>query len=353
MSVITFVCAGQMNSAITFPAFENGHEVRLVGSPLDREIIEGLKKDNYHITLKRTLHEGIKYYQIEELKEALEGAELVLGGVSSFGLDWFCDEILPVLPEEVPVLTVTKGMVDREDGTLVPYPEIFAERQPEGKRLNLNAVGGPCTSYELADHDDSHVAFCGKNVETLKFIKSLLETDYYHISLSTDVTGVECAVALKNAYALGVTLAVGMAEKRDGKIGAQHYNSQAALFGQSVKEMGKLLDIIGGKPENLIHGVGDLYVTVFGGRTRKIGTLLGRGLSFEEAMEELKGVTLESIVIATRTARAVKKMAERNVIFLDDFPLLMHIDTLINEGAEVNIPWKTFTWEDFGKVGEV
>lgn len=347
MSVITFVCAGQMNSAITFPAFENGHEVRLVGSPLDREIIEGLRKDNYHITLKRTLHDGIKYYQIEELKEALEGADLVLGGVSSFGIDWFCDEILPVLPEEVPVLTVTKGMVDLEDGTLVPYPEIFAQRQPEGKRLNLNAIGGPCTSYELADHDDSHVAFCGKDMETLKFIKSLLGTDYYHISLSTDVTGVECAVALKNAYALGVTLAVGMAEKRDGKIGAQHYNSQAALFGQSVKEMGKLLEIIGGKPENLIHGVGDLYVTVFGGRTRKIGTLLGRGLSFEEAMNELKGVTLESIVIATRTARAAKKLAERNVIALEDFPLLMHIDTLINEGAEVNIPWDAFTWNDF------
>lgn len=347
MSVITFVCAGQMNSAITFPAFENGHEVRLVGSPLDREIIEGLRKDNYHITLKRTLHDGIKYYQIEELKEALEGADLVLGGVSSFGLDWFCDEILPVLPEEVPVLTVTKGMVDLEDGTLVPYPEIFAQRQPEEKRLNLNAIGGPCTSYELADHDDSHVAFCGKDMETLKFIKSLLGTDYYHISLSTDVTGVECAVALKNAYALGVTLAVGMAEKRDGKIGAQHYNSQAALFGQSVKEMGKLLEIIGGKPENLIHGVGDLYVTVFGGRTRKIGTLLGRGLSFEEAMNELKGVTLESIVITTRTARAAKRLAERNVIALEDFPLLMHIDTLINEGAEVNIPWDAFTWNDF------
>ena len=52
MSVITFVCAGQMNSAITFPAFENGHEVRLVGSPLDRDIIDGLKKDNFHITLR-------------------------------------------------------------------------------------------------------------------------------------------------------------------------------------------------------------------------------------------------------------------------------------------------------------
>ena len=67
-----------------FPAFENGHEVRLVGSPLDRDIIDGLKKDNFHITLKRTLHDGIKYYQIEELEEALKGADLVLGGVSKF-----------------------------------------------------------------------------------------------------------------------------------------------------------------------------------------------------------------------------------------------------------------------------
>lgn len=321
-----------------------------MGSPLDRDIIEGLRKDNFHITLKRTLHDGIKYYQIEELAEALEGADLILGGVSSFGLDWFCDEILPIIPEDVPLLTVTKGMVDLEDGTLVPYPVIFAERQPKGKNINFNAIGGPCTSYELADHDDSHVAFCGKDVETLKKIRSLLQTDYYHISLSTDITGVECAVAMKNAYALGVTLAVGLSEKMEGKIGVQHYNSQAALFGQSVKEMTRLLALIGGKPENIVHGAGDLYVTVFGGRTRKIGTLLGRGLSFKEAMEELQGVTLESIVIATRTARAVRKLAERGVVSLADYPLLMHVDAIINEGASVDIPWKEFTWDDFGSV---
>ena len=173
-----------------------------------------------------------------------------------------------------------------------------------------------------------------------------MATDYYHISISTDVVGVECAVALKNAYALGVTLAVGLAEKKDGKIGAQHYNSQAALFGQSMKEMGKLLNLVGGKPEYLVHGVGDLYVTVFGGRTRMIGTLLGRGLTFEQAMEDLKGVTLESIVIATRTARAVKKLAERGKVDLKEYLLLMHIDAILNQGAEVDIPWDAFTWDD-------
>ena len=60
-------------------------------------------------------------------------------------------------------------------------------------------------------------------------------------------------------------------------------------------------------------------------------------------MEELQGVTLESIVIATRTARAVRKLAERGIVSLDDFPLLMHVDAIINEGAEVNIPCEKIT----------
>ena len=151
----------------------------------------------------------------------------------------------------------------------------------------------------------------------------------------------ECAVALKNAYALGVSLAVGLALGPDGT-GKEHFNSQAALFGQSVKEMKQLLTIVGGGEENIIYGAGDLYVTIFGGRTRKIGTLLGRGFAFEKAMAELDGVTLESIVIATRTARCVRRLAERGVVKLKDFPLLMHVDDIINNGAAVSIPWTAF-----------
>ena len=39
MSVVTIVGAGMMGSALAFPARENGHEIRLVGTHLDREII--------------------------------------------------------------------------------------------------------------------------------------------------------------------------------------------------------------------------------------------------------------------------------------------------------------------------
>lgn len=343
MSIITYIGAGQMASALTFPAFENGHEIRLVGTPLDRDVIDRLKKDNYHINLKRTLHEGIQYYQVEEMEKAIEGADVILGGVSSFGVDWFAENVLPKIPRNVPLLSVTKGMIDKEDGSMMTYPEYW-EQCAGGKDLSINAIGGPCTSYELADKDHSAVAFCGRSMKTLQYLKNLFETDYYHISVSTDVVGVECAVALKNAYALGVTLAVGLAEKREG-IGAIHYNSQAALFGQSIREMRALLKIVGGNDDNIVYGAGDLYVTVFGGRTRKIGTLLGRGLTFDQAMEELKGVTLESIVISTRTARAVKRLDALGKVDKKQFPLLMHVDEIINEGKPVNIPWQSFEVE--------
>jgi len=347
MSIITIVGAGMMGSAMTCPAAHNGHEVRLVGTPLDREIIENAKESGYHITLKRTLPKGVRYFQFEELDKALQNADLLISGVSSFGVEWFLHNVLEIIPETLPVLSVTKGMIVNPDGTLTTYPHWYALQLKE-KTLSINAVGGPCTSYELADHDPTEVCFCGSDIHRLRILKQTLNTEYYHISLSTDVTGVECSVAMKNAYALGVALSIGLSEKREGREGKEHFNSQAALFGQSVREMRKLLRITGGNDDNIVYGAGDLYVTVFGGRTRKIGILLGKGYSFENAMKELSGITLESIVIATRTALAVKRMAARGAAREEDFPLLMHIDRIINHQMPVQIPWNLFEVEECG-----
>ena len=101
MSVITVVGSGQMGSAMSVPARDNGHEMRLVGTPLDREVIDRLRVDNYHINLKRYLPEGCKYYQFEEMQEALEGADLLIGGVSSFGAKWFEETVLPKISTSI------------------------------------------------------------------------------------------------------------------------------------------------------------------------------------------------------------------------------------------------------------
>ena len=347
MKTITIIGAGMMGSALAFPARENGNTVRIVGTPLDREIIDACRATNRHPKFTKDFPEGITYYQIEELNEAIVGADFIICGVSSFGVEWYAENVLPVLDEKVPMISVTKGLMDMEDGRLITYLDYWQEKLDQlGKKLSLNAIGGPCTSYELVAHDQTEVAFCGKDLEILRMIKSAMATDYYHISLSTDIIGVESAVALKNGYALGIALTIGLNQKTFGIDSELHFNSQAAIFGQAVREMYQLLEIQGAATlNNMVIGYGDLYVTVYGGRTRLVGILLGHGLTIKEAKEELNGVTLESLVVAERVARAVRTKAKLGQVSLEKFPLLMHIDEIIIEGKEVNIPWDKFTFE--------
>ncbi len=336
-----------MGSALAFPARENGNEVRLVGTHLDREIIEACIKTGRHPKFVRDFPEGIKYYQIESVDEAINGADFIINGVSSFGVDWFGDFVLPKIPESIPVLSVTKGLMDTPDGHLLTYPDVWEDKLKKmGKTLSINAIGGPCTSYELVAHDQTEVAFCGKDMKTLEFFKSAMETDYYHISLTTDVVGIESAVALKNGYALGIALTIGLNQREFGLDSELHFNSQAAVFGQAFKEMYKLLGYQGAQTlENITVGVGDLYVTVYGGRTRLVGILLGRGLDIDEAKAELKGVTLESLVVAERVARAIKAAAALGRVDINEFPLLMHVNDVICEKKSADIPWEKFTFK--------
>ena len=132
MAVITIVGAGMMGSALAFPARENGHRVRVVGTHLDREIIDCCIKNNRHPKFEKDFPVGIEFYQIERLSETIDGTDVVIGGVSSFGVEWFAEKVLPLIPENVPVLTVTKGLMDTSEGKLLTYPDVW--------RQNLNQL---------------------------------------------------------------------------------------------------------------------------------------------------------------------------------------------------------------------
>lgn len=335
-----------MGSALAFPAFENGHEVRLVGTPLDKEIIDACKKTNQHPKFEIPFPQGVKYYYFEQWKEAVEGCDFVIGGVSSFGVDWFLEEILSNLDPQIPVLSVTKGLINLEDGTLISYPDYWERGlAAKGIKREICAIGGPCTSYELVFHDQTEVAFCGRDTKTIKMMKEAMSTDYYHISLTNDVIGLESAVALKNGYALAVAMTIGLVNRHHGAEAGLHYNSQAGAFYQAVKEMRYLLEMQGASRDCENIGIGDLYVTVYGGRTRKVGILLGEGKTYQEAMDILAGVTLESLVVARRVYKAMEKKAELGKADLSMFPMLCHAAVVLDNGKDAELPWESFTFD--------
>ena len=57
-------------------------------------------------------------------------------------------------------------------------------------------------------------------------------------------------------------------------------------------------------------------------------------------------MTLESLVVAERVARAVRKAIARGTLEAADFPLLLHIDDIISRSEAVNIPWEGFTYAE-------
>ena len=343
---ITIIGSGMMGSALAFPAFENGNEVRLVGTPLDKDIIDACRATNQHPKFEIPFPKGIQYYQFDQWKEAVKGADFVIGGVSSFGVDWFLNEVLAYLDPALPVLSVTKGLINLPDGTLISYPAYWeTELAKKGIHRQVNAIGGPCTSYELVAHDQTEVAFCGKDTAVIKMMKEAMQTSYYHISTTNDVIGLESAVALTNAYALGVAMTIGLVNRTLGPDAGLHYNSQAAAFYQATKEMTKLLRMQGADEDSTVIGIGDLYVTVYGGRTRKIGILLGEGKTHQEAMDILAGVTLESLVVARRVAKAIYRKAELGMVDLREFPLMTHVNDVLDNGKDAQLPWESFTFD--------
>ena len=337
-----------MGSAMAFPATENGHTVHLVGTPLDRDIIDECKKSGKHLKFDYPFPKGdISYHHFEEWKEVVKGSDFVICGVSSFGVDWFLNEVLTYLDPSMPVLSITKGLINLEDGTLISYPDYWQRELPKkGINRKINAVGGPCTSYELVFHDHTEVAFCGEDTATIQMMRDTLKTSYYHISLTNDVIGLESAVALKNAYALGVAMTIGLVNRNLGSDAGLHYNSQAGAFYEASKEMMKLLDIQGAQSDSAILGIGDLYVTVYGGRTRKLGILLGEGKTYDEALRILAGVTLESTVVSRRVFKAVFKKAELGQVDIKDFPLLVHIADVMDKNKDAELPWDDFCFNN-------
>ena len=107
-----------------------------------------------------------------------------------------------------------------------------------------------------------------------------------------------------------------------------------------------LLEMQGASRDCENIGIGDLYVTVYGGRTRKVGILLGEGKTYKEAMDILAGVTLESLVVSRRVYKAVARKAELGQADLKQFPMLRHAAAVLDEGADAELPSELFTFDD-------
>jgi glycerol-3-phosphate dehydrogenase (NAD(P)+) len=347
MTIITVVGAGVMGTALTFPAADNGHEVRLVGTHLDEEIIAGCRRDRVHPRLRRTIHERVTPFSHTEIATALHDAEVVVLGVNSRGVHWAVQAIGPHVQPGQTILMVTKGLESTVDGELQVLPDVLRAHLPAAirDRLQYAAIGGPSIAGELAARRHTSVVFVSRNAEVLPRLRALFSTPYYHIWTSDDLIGVELCVALKNPYALAVGLAAGVLEKQgNDPANAQNHNYAAAIFAQGLAETAVLVQHMGGRMETVysLPGAGDLFVTTQGGRNSRMGRLLGKGLPFSDAVEEMSGETIEGVDAVIAIMPAIESMIARGVLAADALPLLRELHQIITRNTAVAFDFNRF-----------
>ena len=347
MSKIIIIGAGAMGSAFAFPCLDNNHDIHIVGTHLENDFIENLKKNkNLHPGLNIKIPDKIKIFKFDKLDELLSSkVDLIVLGISSKGIDWVADQLIRLFKgKNLPnLLMLTKGLSIHKNNYELLVDKLNRLLLDKGiSKTNISAVGGPCLAAGLANRVHSSVVIANKDINIAKKIADMLNTSYYHTSYSDDLNGVEVSAAIKNIFSMAIGAAKGLCSKNisDDVREKNYLNTASALMKQSISEMEIFVEHLKGKKETVkgLAGLGDLYVSSGGGRNAKMGAYIGEGLTFSEAKKtKMEKVTVEGADLAKEIAKKVNEDFDEKKL-----PLMLSMINAIVEDKKLELNWEAF-----------
>jgi glycerol-3-phosphate dehydrogenase (NAD(P)+) len=354
MTSVIILGAGVMGTSFGLPLSDRDMQVRLVGTHLDRELVEGMKQNRRHAKLNAPIGENISIFDDREMDQAFaEPADLVVVGISTPGVDWAVEKLLAHMQGTPPIVMLTKGIAEGPDGIEI-LPDYMARRFGESGKLHgpIGAVGGPCIAGELAVRRDTTALIGFREAGLAREWASRISTPYYELRYTQDLVGLEICAALKNFYAIGVSVPQGRVEEHPPANGAGMHNATASLFNQAVNELAEIVRASGGNADTAtgLAGLGDLHVTCQAGRNSRLGRLLGAGMSFRDAMDgPLKGETVEGTLVAASLATPLHKLASAGRLDEAHVPLALSIIATVTRDGDLQAEWPRYHYKREGE----
>ena len=348
MSKILIIGAGAMGTAFAVPCSDNGHEVHILGTHLEDELIEKIKQTYTHPSLKTKLPSKINFNFHKDLNTIVNSkVDLIVLGISSKGINWICEQLINVFKnKELPdLLILTKGLSLHNNQYELLINKI--KRLLEVKKIkikNISAIAGPCLATGLANKINSSVVVASNELDQAQKISNILDNSYYHTTCSDDIVGVEICAAIKNIFSMAVGASKGLSAQNvsDQIKDKNYFNTASALITQSIYEMEIFVDHLKGKKETVkgLSGLGDLYVSSAGGRNALMGSFLGEGLIFSEAKKsKMREITVEGAELIKEIGKKVKEEFDEKKL-----PLMIAMINAILEDKKLDIKWNYFTY---------
>ena len=341
MKKFLIIGAGAMGSAFTLPCVENSNKVILAGTHLESNNIKKLKLDYYHKSLNAYLSRKIKIIDEKLLDRYLKDSpDYIVIATSSLGIDWVCNKLIKNYKKKLSIILLTKGLV--KDGNNIitisnKINKIFNKKKLPNQ--DITSIKGPCLAAGLINKIRTSTVIANKNINNAKKIQKLISTNYYNTEISKDINGVETMGAIKNIYAMLVGASLGLSGKSQKfKIRDKYYhNTSSALLSKSLAEMKLFSKKMKGLPQTAygLAGIGDLYVSVAGGRNSQLGKYLGNGHKYISIKKnKMKNITTEGSDLALEIGPTLKKKYSKR-----DFPIMFALIDSICKNQVLKIKW--------------
>jgi glycerol-3-phosphate dehydrogenase (NAD(P)+) len=271
---IAVLGAGSWGTALALLLSRNGAQVRLWGMA---EEITALQRDGENSRYLPGLPFPDNLVPTADISAAVEGAEELLIAVPSHAFRPVLEQAAPLLAENASVSWATKGLEPGSARLLsLVAKELLGEQRPIG------VISGPTFAGEVGRGLPTAVTVASTNKEHAGRLADYLHSDCFRAYTSDDIIGVQVGGAVKNIMAIGAGIADGLG------FGA---NTRTALITRGLAEIMRLGLALGGKEETFmgLAGLGDLTLTCTDNqsRNRRMGLALAKGMTIEEAKEEI------------------------------------------------------------------
>lgn len=250
-----------------------------------------------------------------ELSACLEGARDILVAVPSHGLRDTLNAIRPLLGTSSRVCWATKGF-ELHTGKL-PH-QVAAEVL--GANRPMAVLSGPTFAKEVGAGLPTAMTIAANNGDFAEALAVGISDDKFRAYTSDDLVGVEVGGAVKNVLAIGAGMSDGLG------FGA---NTRIALITRGLVEMTRLGVALGASKETFmgLAGMGDLVLTCTDNlsRNRRMGLALAKGMTVEEAQQEI-----QQVVEGVMAAAAVREVAQKLNI---EMPICDQVYRILYKGA--------------------
>lgn len=304
---IAVIGAGSWGTALAVLLANKGLEVALWGR--DAAAMNGMQAARENVKYLPGHHFPQNLAATADPAQAAERADCALMVVPSHGYRAVFRGFLPHLPENIPVVSATKGI---ESESLHSMTQVMAEESAAaGKTFNLAVLSGPSFAEETAAGQPTAVTVACADGAKAAELQRLFSFERFRVYSSTDVTGLEISGAMKNVIAIGAGIAEGL---------GYGLNARAALITRGLALGADVRTFAG------LSGLGDLVLTSTGNlsRNRKVGLKLGAGQSLPDILAEM-----HMVAEGVKTTRSCRLLAQQHGV---EMPILEQTHAVLYEG---------------------